>query len=462
MDLSGTWRAAPADEPLRRAYPQPAFDDDGWEPIEVPGHWRTAAAFANSDGPLLLRRSFDHSVIDDGRRAWLTFEGIFYQADVWLDGGYLGDAEGYFAPQVFEVTEPLRARREHVVAVEVTCPPQEAARPRRNITGAFQAVPPAWNPGGVWRPVRLRTTGQLAITRLRVLCLEATAERALLSFDATVDAATPTDASMHTTISSGAGVHHVEAARLSKGPNRVEWRVAVEAPSLWWPHALGEPELVDVEVAVVTPEGTTSDRRRLRTGIRQVRMSSWVVAVNGERLFLKGANLGPSKLALGEAAPDELDRDVAIAVEAGLDLLRLQAHVSRPELYDAADRHGLLLWQDLPIQAGLARHVRKEAVRQARQAVDLLGHHPSVALWCGHDEPVTTDTAHVVRAGLAGLALPTYNKTVLDGSLHRALHRADPSRPVVPHSGVVGRTDAHLWFGWGHGDERDLARFAAT
>ena len=83
--------------------------------------------------------------------------------------------------------------------------------------------------------------------------------------------------------------------------------------------------------------------------------------------------------------------DVALASDAGLDLLRIHAHITRPELYDAADEAGLLLWQDLPLQWGYARGIRKQAVRQAREAVDLLGHHPSVALWCGHNEPMAIE-----------------------------------------------------------------------
>ena len=51
----------------------------------------------------------------------------------------------------------------------------------------------------------------------------------------------------------------------------------------------------------------------------------------------------------------------------------------------------MLIWQDLPLQWGYARSVGKQAARQAAEAVDLLGHHPSVAIWCGHNEPLTLD-----------------------------------------------------------------------
>jgi beta-galactosidase/beta-glucuronidase len=110
IDLSGTWRAAPADEGLRRDFPGVDFDDGAWAALDVPGHWRSSPAFAEHDGPLLYRRRFDAGAPGDGRRAWLTLDGLFYQGDVWLDGGYVGDTEGYFAPHTFEVTGALRDR----------------------------------------------------------------------------------------------------------------------------------------------------------------------------------------------------------------------------------------------------------------------------------------------------------------------------------------------------------------
>ena len=214
----------------------------------------------------------------------------------------------------------------------------------------------------------------------------------------------------------------------------------------------------------------------VRTGLRQVRMKRGILTVNGERLFLKGSNQGPTRMALAEATPEELDRDVILALDAGLDLLRVHAHISRPELYDAADRLGLLLWQDLPLQWGYARGVRKQAVRQATAAVDLLGHHPSIAIWCGHNEPMAIendpemwgDPKALRRMGLKALAaqeLPTWNRTVLDRSVKRALEKSDSTRPVIAHSGVLPHppqldgTDSHLYFGWYHGHERDLPGF---
>jgi len=499
VELSGAWRAAVADEALRRAFTSPGFDDAAWVPVEVPGHWRSVPAFAESDGPLLYRRPFEADRPEPGRRSWLTLDGVFYDGDVWLDGSYVGATEGYFFPHTFEVTEGLAAAGPHLLAVEVACSPPSDPTAKRNLTGVFQhwdCLDPTWNPGGIWRDVRLSETGPVRIASLRVLCAEATAERAVLSVRAELDAATATSAVLRVTVAGPSPAELVTRHALAHGTNRIRVQVPVDRPALWWPHALGDQPLHDVTVEILLPlagedaggrsrrwsrtreEDVTeqelddhhpSDARTLTTGLRQVRMKNFLVTVNGERLFVKGSNHGPTRMALSDATPAELERDVVLAREAGLDLLRIHAHITRTELYEAADRHGLLLWQDLPLQWGYARSVRKQAVRQAREAVDVLGHHPAVAIWCGHNEPLALDNTTAVNPArfFALQELPTWNKTVLDTSISRALERADPTRPVVSHSGVLpgplsSGTDTHLYCGWYHGSERDLPRILAA
>jgi beta-mannosidase len=67
-----------------------------------------------------------------------------------------------------------------------------------------------------------------------------------------------------------------------------------------------------------------------------------------------------------------------------------------------------------------------------------------------------------------GQQLPSWNKTVLDRWVRRAIERADPTRLVVPHSGslphfpTLDGTDSHFYFGWYHGDVRDVERVAAA
>ena len=84
---------------------------------------------------------------------------------------------------------------------------------------------------------------------------------------------------------------------LAAGENHVEWTVTVDQPELWWPWALGPQPLHDAVVEAWTDD-ELSHRRSLRTGLRRVEFEKWICAINGERLFLKGSNQGPTRMAL--------------------------------------------------------------------------------------------------------------------------------------------------------------------
>jgi beta-mannosidase len=471
-DLSGTWRAVPADDDIRRDGIGLDLDDSDWLPVTVPGHWRSEPALSESDGPILYRRRFDATPPGAGRRRWVTFDGIFYQADVWLDGAYLGDPEGYFFPHSFDISALSRLGDHHVLAVQVACDTERGTRGRRNITGLFQhseAVDRDWNPGGLWRSVLLYDTGAVKLDRLRVLCRDADESRAHVRLYARLDSDAARTVRLRTT-SDGVVVAETEHP-LAAGVNEIAWPLDLDRPRLWWPRALGPQPLTDIDVEVLV-DGEVSDRRSRRTGLREVAWNDWVCSINGERLFLKGANLLPTRPGLADADPKEVRRDVELAVEAGLDVLRVQAHIADHELYRAADELGILLLQDFPLEWGYARQIRREAVHQAREAVNSLGHHPSIVQWCAHDEPVpdapqldATTTARRVRRFLAH-QVPTWNKTILDRWLKRAFEQADPTRPAVAHSGVfphlpkLDGTDSHLWLGWHRGEVDELAERA--
>jgi beta-mannosidase len=117
--------------------------------------------------------------------------------------------------------------------------------------------------------------------------------------------------------------------------------------------------------------------------------------------------------------------------------------------------------------------VREQAVDQARAAVDVLGHHPSIAMWNAHDDPAaraaTRPSPRRLDRARRSFAqqLPSWNRTVLDRWVKRSFERNDPTRTAIAHSGVpphlplLDGTDSHVSFGWHRGVATDLARFAA-
>lgn len=454
-ELSGGWRAAEADEELRRQFPSPNFDDSRWASAEVPGHWRMSPPFEASDGPLLYRHRFESGPLGDGDRAWLVMEGVFYHSDIWLDGSYLGDTEGYFFPHELEVTSHLKDRRDHVLAVEVGCERPGAGRALMGIWDDPTSVGADFNPGGIWAPVRLLRTGPVRISSIGVACTAARPEGATLEITAVLDTNQHLVSTVRAELRRGPQLAGEMERRqpLALGANRLRWRLDVPTPELWWPAGLGPQALYDFSVSV-SAGGALSDARSLRTGLRQVGMRNFRWTINGEALFLKGANLRPTRRDLASVSQAQVARDVAFAREAGLNLVRTRAHVARSELYAAADEAGLLVWQDMPVY-GRYRGGRRQAMRQAAKLVEVLGHHPSVIAWCAQCPAPPSSGGRTKRSLMlwAGQVAPSAGRSWTGASVRRALDRADPSRPALARPALVAQ-----WYGWERGGTEDLRR----
>jgi len=472
ISLEGCWRATPSTEPLRRAYPSRRFEDDDWAAVTVPGHWQRSAGLGSTFGPVLFRRRFE---LDPGSAAplarwWLELDGVMESADVWFDGTYLGDVDTYFQAHAFEVTDAIRSGTEHLVAMEVRC--DNPGRLRRAGTGSLfppAAGDPDRSPGGIWRPVRVRATGPVRLVDCRLLPdLEPASGTGRLRCRAWLDAASPESVTLRTEVRSAEGrlvAEDVRIRRLGAGRTRTAWTIDVPAVEAWWPRNLGRASTYLVSVEVRTAgTASPSDRVSVTTGFRSVRLAGLGLRVNGESVPIQGAETLPIRLELAEVTPADVEWLIDHAEACELNLLRLRSHVSVPELYEAADRRGLLLWQDLPFEGGLRPSARAPLSRAGRAAVTTLGHHPSVALWCAHKDPFAVPrgllgpdlTRRRDRARWSlGQFLPGLNRTLLDGAAHRALSAADPTRPALGHSGVSATplppgSTLHSLHGWWH------------
>src|SRR3954465_5593087 len=98
MNLSGLWRAYVGGERPSRGFLKPGFGGQAWPGVPGPAPWRSSPEFADANGPLLYRRRFEAAPPDEGRRAWLGLEGLFYLGDVWLAGPSGRGTGGAFFP----------------------------------------------------------------------------------------------------------------------------------------------------------------------------------------------------------------------------------------------------------------------------------------------------------------------------------------------------------------------------
>ncbi len=459
--LNGTWRLLPVQAFTQGFY---QLDDTAWIEQDLPAHWQQHPLLERYSGRMVYRKRFGLQPANDQQsRYWLRLNGVFYWSQPYFNGVDLGHHEGYFAPQEHEVTPWVAA--ENTLIVEVECPEEHNKFGKRLITGVFShwdCMDPETNPGGIWQPVELIATGPTRVCDVLLETTSANEVAAEVRFRATLDAALPADITLRWTITprNFAGEKYaIEQRRaLARGPQEIAGLLNLRDPQLWWTHDMGHPNCYTVTLAIVQ-NGHISDECSQIFGIRTFIMRDWIAYLNGIRVLLKGSNYGPGDTRIATMTMERYAQDLRLAAECHMNMLRLHAHIEHPAFYEAADLAGILLWQDFPLQWLYRREVLPEARRQARQMVRLLYNHPSVALWCMHNESYyTSDTSDerlstVIRIYLT-LFIWNWNRDVMDTQLKRIVQEEDRTRPVVRSSGeyavplMRSGTDSHFYMGW--------------
>lgn len=474
ISLDDTWELLPVDGFRQGYYP---LDESGWATQELPAHWQQHPLFACYSGKMVYRRRFALEQLETGGlrlapetslktqnlRIWLRLNGTFYWSQPYFNGVDLGRHEGYFTPQEHEITRWVAAENE--LLVEVECPDEHDQADKRLITGVFShwdCIDPQTNPGGIWQPVELLATGT---TRIKALLLDSqhvSDTLAQIRFRTTLDAAQAGTATLRWTIAPKNFAGEVQVVtqerQLAQGSHEIDGSLMIRDPQLWWTHDLGAPNCYTVTLDI-QHGGATSDTHAATFGIRRFELQNWIAQLNGVRLLIKGSNYAPGDTRIARVTQADCERDLRLARDCHMNLLRVHAHVDTPALYEAADITGVLLWQDFPLQWHYQRAVLPEAERQARAMVRQLYNHPSVAIWCMHNEAVSTtntsDERPLTKVRQYSSAFGwNWNRAVLDTRLKAVAEAEDQTRPVVRSSGeyavpgVRAGTDTHFYYGW--------------
>src|SRR5271165_3103071 len=313
----GSWRMSSASriDAGGAQLSQPDIDDSHWYAAVVPGTVLTTLiargvypdpyyGLNNLAIPDSLSRQdyWYRSVFDvpgalQGRDLTLTFKGVNYTAEVWLNGARLGAVKGAFIRGVFDVTGTLRPGQRNVLAVRVSPPPHPgipheqsiAAGPGENggnlaIDGPTFIASEGWDwiPGirdrntGIWQDVELKATGALrlldphVVTRLPLPRTDA----ADVSIVASIENRAPS-AVQATLIARFDTVTVRKSVTLSPGISAVRLdprefaQLHLAAPRLWWPNGYGPANLYRLELELLAG-GMPSDSLALKFGVREL------------------------------------------------------------------------------------------------------------------------------------------------------------------------------------------------
>ena len=493
--LAGDWRLAYASEPdgLEAGYASASFDDSDWEVVRLP-HLRHATAAHDT---LWYRHHFALESPPAGQRLLLRLNGAFYRSRAWLNGTELGSHEGYFQPFGFDISDCCRPGQ-NSLAVLCRFPIEAGAFKRKTaVAGIFAdwdckpypsiyypnlPAPSEWTvPVGLWQPVAVCANGPILVESFNVFptlhnpAWPTRAEAAELRLVVRLRNLTPLPQAARVTLVVEPG-NFAEAAGAAAGAGgeweltlagseqrQVEYQVSLPAPRLWFPWTHGEPCLYRATLRVECGTGLPPSQVVQAFGVREVRAEvaagRWDWWLNGRRVFPKGSNY-VSDFYLDRVTPEGLRRDLALAREANLDLLRVHAHIAPPDFYRLCDEQGLLVMCDFPLIWTYAYGVsddeaaafRSTVLEQAEAMVHLLGSRPSIILWSLHNEPPWTPDGAFLGHDIQQAG----TNRDMDQAAAARVRALDPSRPAVPASGEL---DQHLYHGWYTGawlDNRDL------
>ena len=310
-----------------------------------------------------------------GAAGWrLRFESVNVRADVWLNGRKIGSHVGAYLPFELPATGIRRGSNELLVRVD--------GRKERG------DIPPAgrsqgwWNYGGILREVYLRKVYRVNLGDPQVTTTIGDPARVAVKAqvrgsggDARLDVSGPNGFGRTVT---------VPVAELPTTGASLE----VPSPQLWSPSS---PALYTMKITAPRGQVTT-----IHFGFRQWgKAPDGTPLLNGQPLRLRGASFHEDLLQPSTVA-DELHA-------LGANFTR-QHYPPSPELLEAFDRMGIVMWEQIPVwrlRGSDLTRLNRVILGRLRQTILRDRNHASVMAWSVENEvvrPGSQESAFLTRA----------------------------------------------------------------
>jgi len=388
---------------------------------------------------------FETPEIKDGQEVWLNFRGINYFADIFLNGKRINTNthQGMYLREKYLITPYLNKGKINKLAVWVA-PPDPVGNAYagqggdgtigRNVTMQFTAgwdwiCPIRDRNTGIWDQVCVEVTGSVDIrnpfVEIRVPGIRVPGKKQQPAY------VKPSVELKNASSRMVQGILKIELegqeTLLKVTLNPFEEKVVqlpeikVLNPLLWWPNGMGYQPLYNMKFDFIAQDGTNMDSEMVSFGIRETgnyfddKIRSRVFTVNGQKVFIKGGNWIASD-ALLRLSKERYETEVRFHAEMNMNMIRVWGGglTERPEFYDACDKFGILVWQDLWISGDCNGEwfdpLKKESQARRKDYPDnhdlflestidqikMLRNHPSLYLWCGSNE--TLPPADILKA----------------------------------------------------------------
>lgn len=311
------------------------FDDSAWRDVALPHDWAVESEFseAESSGTGYLpagigwyRGRFALTAQQAAQAACLTFEGVYNNAQVWINSNYLGKRPYGYSSFDYDISDYLKPG-ENVVAVKVS---------------HLHAADSRWFTGsGIYRPVHLtlRDRPYFLPGGRGIFCRTAAADADTATLE--IDFALSEAGAVGCTLFDGDAPVAAAQAEGTAGT----LTLTVPQPKRWSPAA---PFLYRLVCTAAGADGRETDRLTVPVGIRTFRFDADMgFFLNGLPMKLKGVCLHHDAGALGAAFFESVwERRLRQLAACGCNAIRTSHNPPAPGLLDLCDRLGFLVMDE--------------------------------------------------------------------------------------------------------------------
>jgi beta-galactosidase len=341
-----------------------------------PARWERTWLYANT---------FDAPAASSGMRVFLDFAGAMTHSTVTLNNATVADYIGGYLPFSGEVTRHLRPSGNQLSVLldstfNLNVPPD---RPAPSVSKDVDF----WQPGGIYRGVRLRIVPQAFIADVFARPVKASEWR--VDVQVTVDAGIgPAEAvTVRAELRDGTRVVSSSATGVSVPEAGGQVTVTTTLTRLGditvWDIASTSPKLYTV-VATLLVGSTPVHDYQVRTGFRTISFQEDGFYLNGRRVKLFGLNRHQLYPFAGAAMPARVQaRDAQILrEELNCTMVRCSHYPQSEDFLDACDELGLMAWEEVPGWGYIGDTAWRDlACRDVAAMIVRDRNHPSVILW---------------------------------------------------------------------------------
>ncbi len=332
------------------------FNDSSWRNLDLPHDWAVELPFVESKNFDVVSHGFKpigglypetsigwyrkHFTIpqkDSGQRFQIQFDGIFRDANIWLNGFYLGNNKSGYVGVSYDITDYINFDKENVLVVRADASQSE---------GWF------YEGAGIYRHVWLNqyqnlhiaTDGVFAYTSINknnaIVTIETTVQNQGLS---TATSSVSTYLTDREGRKKGSAIDQV-IMLLNNESKTIKQTITIANPTLW---SVDNPYLYRI-VSVIKMAGKNVDSLKQRFGIRTLSLDAKNgFVLNGKNVKIKGTNNHQDHAGVGSALPDYLQYyRIWLLKQMGSNAYRTSHHAPTAELLDACDSLGMLVMDE--------------------------------------------------------------------------------------------------------------------